>query len=48
MPSVTIQPRVSPELKKQAEAVFATLGLSELFGLMKGSHGNSRRTFVRL
>ena len=28
MPSATIQSRVSPELKKQAEAVFAALGLS--------------------
>lgn len=28
MSTVTIQSRVSPELKKQAEAVFAALGLS--------------------
>ncbi len=28
MSSVTIQSRISPELKKQAEAVFAALGLS--------------------
>ena len=28
MSTVTIQSRVSPELKKQAEAIFAALGLS--------------------
>jgi DNA-damage-inducible protein J len=28
MPNVTIQSRVSPELKEQAERVFAALGLS--------------------
>jgi hypothetical protein len=28
MPAVTVQARISPDLKKQADALFAALGLS--------------------
>jgi len=28
MPSVTVQSRVNPELKQQAEAIFASMGMS--------------------
>jgi DNA-damage-inducible protein J len=33
MPSVTVQSRVNPELKQQAEAIFASMGMSLADGI---------------